>query len=189
MSVIPLITGCLSRQGNNSRIEGTRTTNMSKRGQAPEVTVKKEIQKDDIEYREENNSVRYRSGSKKISPDDQNKTSRKPVYNVIPFSQWSKAQCADLTASKINETLNKRIESGLSGVAVGVKHSSEGKKVYVDYSTTRNREGEVIEKPDVTFGRIVEVTPKEVTATVEISGKTHTEKYAIFVKKSSKRQQ
>lgn len=186
-SALSLVAGCLGRRDGSSRTDETETTKASERGRAPEVSVRKETWGSDVEYVEENGSVRYDSG--RASPTDRSGTRTEPAYSVVPFSQWASAQCAALAASKVNSVLDERIESGLTGVSAGVNHSSEGKEVYVDYSTTRNRDGEVVEKPEAAFESVVEATPRTVAATVALSGETRTERYRIFVRTSTKRRQ
>ncbi|WP_135824120.1 MULTISPECIES: hypothetical protein [Halorussus] len=189
VSVLTLVTGCLSEQSNSSETRETAIPDMSKQGQAPKVSVRKEIQKKDVEYIEGNNSVRYKSGYKKPTSNTQNKTRMVPTYDVIPFSQWAKAQCAELATSKINKLLHERIDEELSAISVGINHTSKEKEVYVDYSTTLNPEGEVIKEPSIPFEKVVEATPKVVISTIGLSGKEHKESYEIHVKTSSRKQQ
>lgn len=164
----------------------TTTENMPEQGQGQPLTVNRVIEDDEITYFEGNNSVRYRSGTESVHEEDSSEPTTNPEYSVIPFSQWARTKCATIAVEALNEKLDQTFESSLTGVSGAINHSDGAKEVYVDYSVTRNQDGEVIEEPKVSFQNVVSATPKQIVVTITLAGREHEETYNIYVKESTK---
>lgn len=162
---------------------------MTARGQGEEITVKRTIDEDGVEYFEVNNSVRYRSGTASVYGENSSKPTTKPEYSVVPFPQWARANCATIAAEAVIEELEGTFETSLIGISGAVNHTTAKKEVYVDYSVTRDRGGEVVDEPTIPFDEVVSATPNRVAVTITLEGNEHGETYDIKVKESVKFQQ
>lgn len=180
--------GCISNVQRTSNDPNT-TENMSKKGQDQTLTVNRVIKNEEITYIENNNSVKYRSGTESIHEENNSEPTTKPEYSVIPFSQWARTRCATIAVEALNEELDQTFEKSLTGISGAINHSDGKKEVYIDYSVTRNQDGEVIEEPKVSFENIVSATPKQVVVTITLAGQKHEETYDIYVRESTKVQQ
>lgn len=185
-----ILGGCVENNRSESdETEQKNRENMTERGQGGEITVKRTIDDDGIEYFEKNNSVKYRSGTASIYDENSSEPTTKAEYSVITFSQWSKTKCATIAAEALNEELKQKFETSLTGISGAVNHAKEKKEVYVDYSVTRNQDGEVVEEPKIPFNDVVSATPSRIAVTIILEGNKHEETYDIKVKKSTKVQQ
>lgn len=190
-SALPVfLGGCVENdQSESNETEQKDRENMAERGQGEEITVKRTIDDDGVEYLEENNSVKYRSGTASIYDGNSSKPTTSAEYSFIPFQQWGRDKCATIAAEALNEELERKFESSLTGISGAVNHAKEKKEVYVDYSVTRDRGGGIVEEPEIPFDDVVSATPSRIAVTIVLEGNKHEETYDITVKESVKVQQ
>lgn len=179
----------MNTQSDPDKTEQKNRKSMTERGQGKEITVKRTIDDDGIDYFEENNSVKYRSGTASVYGENSSEPTTKAEYSIIPFSQWAKSKCATIAAEAINEELQQKFENSLTGISGAVNHTKEKKEVYVDYSVTRTQGGKVVEEPKIPFNDVVSATPSRIAVTIILKGNKHEETYDITVKESVKFQQ
>lgn len=176
--------GDLETGGDGPTTDGTPTTDATTtpalspgertRGEAEPVSTTETITDDSYEYVESNDTVRYpatMSGGEVSS------------YGYAPFEDWTETEGASGAATAVLERLGRRLDStgGLSA-GFGTSDVTDGLAVTVSYETLKNRDGEVIEEPDVPVRRVVAGTPRRVEATVEFAGESGTHSYPVFVR-------
>jgi len=145
-------------------------------GEAESISTTETVTDDQYEYVEANDTVRYpatMSGGEVAS------------YGYSTFEEWTEVEGASAGSLAVLDRLESRLESTASiSAGIGTPDVADGLAVTVSYETLKNREGEVIEEPDVPVRRVVAETPHSFEATVEFAGRSETHSYPVFVWKT-----
>ncbi|RDI72119.1 hypothetical protein [Halopelagius longus] len=144
-------------------------------GEADPVSVSKTVE--DVAYVPENETVRivaaYRHANHEAVVNGSEPPEREPVYEEIPWERWAEAECATVASKAVAERLADELD-GNGGASVGVTAGDDGLFVSVEYVVTYDRDGEKVSETNAAFDRLVAATPREVTATVTLDGRTAT---------------
>lgn len=146
-----------------------------KRGKGEPVSVRETIIDDSITYLEDTEEVRYVTGYSGGKPKEHAKE---------PFKQWAKRKCASVGSTAVLPAIKTRSATSVEGIRKGVEGRLFGTVISVDYVISRTQEGEVENKPNVSFSELVEVTPQTVHATVVLDGREHTRAVPVLVQRS-----
>lgn len=172
--------GCLgSFDTDDAGSDGTPTTTAAlatgerTRGEADPIATEETVTDDDYEYVESNDTVRYpatMSGGEVSS------------YGYSPFEDWTETEGASVGSTAVLDRLESRLESTASiGAGFGRRDDADGLAVSVTYETLKNRDGEVIDEPEVPVERVLAETPRAVEAQVEFAGRSASHSYPVFV--------
>lgn len=142
----------------------------------------------DAAYVPENETVRivaaYRHSNREAAESEP--PTREPVYEEIPWERWAATECATVAAEAVAERLADELD-GNGGASVGVTAGDDGLLVGVAYVVTYDRDGERVSETSVAFDRLVAATPRAVTATVTLDGRTATRTVPTRVRHSQRR--
>jgi len=105
------------------------------------------------------------------------------VPKVVPAKQWSEEECMNLARSKLADTVKNRVErvSSMDGIIFGTSSYSQ---LSVIHEVLSNREGEVINRPEIDYQKLVSLTPGKINCTVYIDGQTYSNVVEVTVEKS-----
>jgi hypothetical protein len=143
------------------------------RGEAEPIATEETVTDDQYEYVESNDTVRYpatMSGGEVAS------------YGYTPFDEWSETEGASVGSMAVLDRLETRLESTASiGGGFGRRDDADGLAVSVTYATLQDREGNVIDEPEVPVERVLAETPRAVEAQVEFAGRSGSHSYPVVV--------
>lgn len=193
------LSGCLSSLGD-SRFEGVgsgdggsaaETTespdSTTRRADFPDtVEVTTTIRRDDLEYVESNDTVRYVAGWRTNHSGET--PTRKPVYSTISFERWVETECASAAAKRVSEVLTERLGGNDEGIATGVTTETGEKTALVEHQTRLDPEGDLISEPSVSFQRVKQVAPEQVVVELTFAGRTRTCEVPVTTRESTIRQ-
>lgn len=177
--------GCLGRAPRSPTDDGP--TREPVRGAADPVTVERTVDDEELEYLEATDEVRYVAAYRHTNHDEvenASKPEREPVYETTPFERWGETECAHAAALEVGDIIENAFDGG-ANTSPGVTTRDGKKVVEADYHTHLDRDGDVISKPSVEFERVVEVTPRSVTATVSLEGHEHADTVPVFVRRAT----
>ncbi len=154
------------------------------KGLGGSLSVEKNFTGERYEYLEDRNEVRHPHWSSYFQNGEKKNIS---VPKVASFRIWGEAECMDLAISKLDDTVEKRAEKVASaeGITVGMDTYTE---LFVDHHTSRNREGEMVIKPEISYWRLVLLTPGSIECTVHVDGQTHSNTIEVAVGKAWSRE-
>lgn len=173
-----------SASADESTSEGTR-------GEAAAISVSETV--DDVEYVPGNETVEivaaYRHANRDAVQNGSEPPEREPVYAEIPWDRWAATECASVAGRAVHDVLTDRLGAD-HGASVGVGSRGDGGlAVVVGYTTLYDRGGDRISETAVGFDRLAAATPREVTATVTLDGRTATRTVPARVRYSEMRQE
>ncbi|WP_241432358.1 hypothetical protein [Halogeometricum borinquense] len=196
-AMLSLSSGCLSSLTGDANVtvpSGNSTptaesTPEPTRGEAAALSVSETI--DDVEYVPENETVKIVTGYRHTNHEavkNGSKPEREPMYDEIPWKQWATTECASVAGTAVHDMLTDKFGDN-HGVSVGVTSQyGDDPSLSVAHTILYNRDGEQISETSVGFDRLVEVTPREVTATVTLDGRTATRTIPAWVEYSKMHQ-
>jgi len=155
-----LIAGCTGEPLGSGGSETTSIGSRRARGRAEEITVSKAF---DGEYT-------YLASENAVRNEESN--------DVEPFDRWVWAQLRSISADSVESALSSR---GVGDPAVGYPLGPETLAITVSLTTTLDRDGNVEFTPQTSFEDVAAVTPRSVTVTVSLDGKTRTETVPVWV--------
>lgn len=194
VGLVASFSGCLSSfrgrapSDAGSEDEETDSPNASttRREYSETVNATVTIRRDDLEYVESNDTVRYvaawRSNHSGETP------TRQPIYSTIPFEEWAETECASAAAERVGEVLAERLGGNDDGIATGVTTETGEKTALVEHQTRLDREGDLISEPAVSFRRVKRVAPERVIVELTFSGRTRTCEVPVTTRESTIRQ-
>lgn len=180
---VGVFSGFMITQGDKDNDMPNRST----RGEGEPITVERQLNPESIEYIEQTNEIRYPAFRQ--SPD------KVVEYDTKPFEEWARGKCAYVGSSKVLPTIAARLgrDKVDVGKAVGPRSSlvenivdtildrPTDYVIQVTHTVTRNRKGQIINRPDVEYHRLVDVTPSRVVTTITFAGKEFTEEVPTVV--------
>ncbi|WP_135824408.1 hypothetical protein [Halorussus ruber] len=183
--LVASVSGCLSSLGDGG-LEGvdssddvseaetteSRTPTTTSREYADTVEVTTTIRRDDLEYVESNDTVRYVAGWQTNHSGET--PTRQPVYSTVPFERWVETECASAAAERVGEVLAERLDGNDDGIATGVTTETGEKTALVEHQTRLDPEGDLISKPSVSYRRVKRVAPETVVVELTFAGRTRT---------------
>ena len=161
--------GCVSL-GVKSRSD---TTTIPMQDYSDTISVTKTIEREEIEYLPENDSVRYVARSRGVNRDEDASLERESVYETIPFEEWAETECAHVGAKAVSSAMKRRLGTA-DGLVAGVTHENGRRIISLDHQTMLDRDGDVVTKPSVTYERVKRAAPTRVRATISLAGRKHT---------------
>lgn len=100
---------------------------------------------------------------------------------TVPFEEWARREAAEVGADAVVGVVEDRLDRSLRGVGSGVRYLLFGPVVTLDHTVTRNREGEVVNEPDVPLETLVAVAPRRLAVTVVLEGRSSTARFPVGV--------
>jgi len=195
--LVASLSGCLSSL-SDSRLDGvdssddgskdetTKSNTPTSREYPETVSVTTTIRREDLEYVESNDTVRYvaawRTNRSGETP------TREPVYSTIPFEEWVEVECASAAAERVGEVLAERLGGNDDGIATGVTTETGEKTALVEHQTRLDPEGDLISEPSVPFQRVKQVAPARVVVELTFAGRTRTCEVPVTTRESTIRQ-
>ena len=173
------LAGCLGGRdsaGNDSETTATRPTTRPAATTTSEdiVTVERTVTDDEIEYDESKGSVRYVIAYENPeSPGADGTVTRERVYTSRPFEEWARVECPYIGLERVESLLKTRLDGRAQGITASVTTRSDTGTIVVSYTTTLDREGEVVSKPVVSFERLERAAPTAVVVSMSLDGRTH----------------
>ncbi|MCG1003487.1 MULTISPECIES: hypothetical protein [Halobacterium] len=173
------VAGCLSApdDADPTATEPPTTSSPTERepvrGGAAEATVERTVTDDDYRYVESNDTVRYPATMAGEEVVD---------YAYEPFEEWGHVEGASVAAEYVRSLLDERL-SGDETPTVGVSTRGEqdGLRITVALTTHLSRDGEVLWEPAASRPEAVRATPHTVDATIHFAGRTHEDRYPVYV--------
>ena len=144
-----------------------------KRGKGESVSVEKTVTDDAVTYIEKAGEVRYPvvySGG-----EPQNFTTNK-------FKHWAKRRSAFVGSSAVLSAIEDRLAIPVDGIGRSVGSRLFNTVIFVEYITPREANNYPAE---LTFQRVIKVTPRSVEATVVLEGEQYTRAVPVLVRKSN----
>lgn len=135
------------------------------RGKGDPVTTTETVTRDQLEYIEETNRVRYPNTTES-------------------FKKWARRECAAIGSEAVLPAIDERVDKRVEGVGKGVRGLAFGLVITVDHTIARNGDGSVMSKPNVGFEELIAVAPRSVTATVILEGQEYTRDVPVIVRRS-----
>jgi hypothetical protein len=125
----------------------------------------------DASYVPENDTVRYPATRSGDEVEDE----------YLAFETWAFREGAAVAADAVQRELADSLpDTSLLSVAFGGREQADY-HVSVAHETRVDESGDVVAAPDVSVSRLVDTTPRTVTATVELDGASATHDYPVFV--------
>ncbi len=87
-----------------------------------------------------------------------------------PVEDWARLECGDLATDAVVGVVEERLGEDVAGVGSGLRGLLFGFVLTVDHVVTRNRDGEVISRPNVGLDQLKDAAPRTLTATVALDG-------------------
>lgn len=189
------LSGCLSSlsgdgPGSDSRgkeAADSPSPTATRRADFPDtVEATTTIRRDDLEYVESNDTVRYvaawRTNRSGETP------TRQPVYSTVPFEEWVETECASTGAERVGEAMAERLGGNDEGISTGVTMEDGEKSALVEHQTRLDREGDLISEPSVSYRRVKRVAPERVVVELTFAGRTRTCEVPVTTRQSTIRQ-
>lgn len=144
------------------------------------LEVEKNFTSDRYEYLESQNEVRHPHWRNYYQDGE---TKNYSIPKVVPAEQWSEEACNDLARSKLADTVEQRVEktSSMEGIVTGMSSYTD---LFVEHGVTLNREGEVVTRPEISYWKLVALTPGSISCTVHVDGQTYSNMINVEVEKS-----
>jgi hypothetical protein len=158
------------------------------RGEADPVSVERTVTDPDLTYLSEQHAVEYVAAYRHVGTPGDGPPTREPVYETMPFERWGRTECASVAADVVADHLDARTD-GSPSVGFGTAPAGDGLAATVNLTTTLDRDGDVVFTPDASFHPTVAATPRAVTATVVLSGESHTETVPVWVRELVQQQE
>ena len=148
------------------------------RGRGTPVSVERTIRDPQVDYREEQDTVRYVGAYIRDGPTADE---REPVYETAPFTEWVTSEAASVGSGAVNDAIDARAD-GSAGATAGMTHRDGRQVVTVD----RNHQPDSQQDTDrPSFDELVDITPKSTTVTITLGGRTRTEIFGVWVEESN----
>ncbi|MBX0296772.1 hypothetical protein [Haloarcula nitratireducens] len=132
------------------------------RGEGEARIIAKTISRESVEYLEATNTIRENS-------------------HTHPFNTWARRECAEIGANEIVPVVDDRLETTVAGVGSGVRYLIFGPVITVDHTVTRDRDGSIVNEPNVTLEQLISVAPRTITVTVTLAGQLLTTEFPVGV--------
>jgi len=148
------------------------------RGRGTPISVERTIQDPQVDYQEEQDTVRYVEAYTGNGPtaDEQ-----EPVYETAPFTEWVTSKAASVGSGAVNDAIDTRA-NGSAGATAGMTHRDGKQVIIVDRNHQPNSQQDT-DRPS--FDELVDLTPKSATVTITLEGRTQTETFGVWVKESN----
>ncbi|PSQ38053.1 hypothetical protein BRD13_07620 [Halobacteriales archaeon SW_5_70_135] len=148
------------------------------RGRGTPISVERTIRDPQVDYREEQDTVRY---VRAYIRDGPTADEREPVYETAPFTEWVTSKAASVGSGGVDDAIDTRAD-GSAGATAGMTHRDGEQVVIVD----RNRRPDSQQDTDrPSFDELVDITPESATVTVTLEGRTRTETFGVWVEESN----
>jgi hypothetical protein len=154
------------------------------------ISVETTVERDDIEYRETDDAIRYVARWVRTSPEAVERgepPEREPRYETIPFERWARTECAHVGAQSVLDVLRTHLGDGAEHLSAGVTTEDSTKVIHVSLVTTLGRDGSLLSEPTVSFERVVAKTPESVAVTITIDGRQYASTVPVYVEQSTGR--
>lgn len=142
------------------------------RGRGDPIEVREVENDDDVEYLEDEGAVRYVSAWRSRDPENRTEgepPEREPVYETTPVERWARIQATSAAGTAAAERTRSRL--GVGGLGGGMTSTIEGRNTtpIVSMQTLKDRSGDVIGEPPVTYEALVRATPTSASVTYVIA--------------------
>ena len=159
---------------------------MAERGRADPISIDAEFPRERAEYLPEEDAVRYLAGlvvTNKSEFREGAEPKREPNYRTVLFDLCASTECAHMGAGRVLETAKERLGMDDSGGEVSYLVSSDdnGRRIALVCYTTLGRDGSVVSDSTVDHDELVSVTPRSVTSTISLDGRSRTETIPVWV--------
>lgn len=105
---------------------------------------------------------------------------------TVPFEEWAERKCMQVAADAVSIHLKrKRPELDRVGSTHGEPYSEEREPgVVIQYVVEGDGSDRVESKPPIGYGELVEITPRDASATVEFEGHEHRATFPVWVERT-----
>lgn len=132
------------------------------RGEGEAEAIERTITSNAVEYLESTNEVSENS-------------------HTEPFNEWARRESLKIGASAVVAVVENRVEKSVEGVGSGVRYLMFGPVITVDHTVTRDRDGSVVSKPNVTLDQLIAAAPRAMTVTITLEGQRFTNEMPVGV--------
>lgn len=140
---------------------------------------------EDVRYFPENDTIRYvaawRHANHEEVVEEGVPPEREPVYEYIAFEEWTEFHAPDVGREAVSTGLLRRLDGADRGVSVAVGVRNAERRVIVKRVTTKDREGRVVGEPNVSYARLVAVSPRNVTVRLAVGDRRYERTYPVVV--------
>lgn len=138
---------------------------------------------EDVEYLPGEEAVRYVAAWRSGDPGNRSEgdpPDREPVYETVPVERWARIQATSAAGSTAAERTGSRL--GVDALGGGVTSRVEGRNStpVVSSTTTKNRDGEVIDESPVSFSALVRATPASATVTYVVADRRFDHEMPVY---------
>lgn len=144
-----------------------------KSGNGEQVSVEKTITDDAITYLEKSDEVRYPIVYAGGEPQE---------YTTNKFKHWAKRKSAFVGSTAVLSAIEERLTIPVDGIGKSVGSRLFDTVIFVEYITPREANNY---PPELTFQKVIDVTPRSVEATVVLEGEKYTRSVPVTVRKSN----
>lgn len=167
--------------------------NRSAPATGPPITVRRTVEREDVEYLPSEEAVRYvayRVSENSAGVDTKRDDSgRSPVYETVDFARWAAAEGAHAGADAVRNVVESGVSGPLDPLAVSVVDGDGGLYLAVNLVTVLDRSGSVVFESSADFGAVVAAAPDAVTATIELAANAATNTFDVVVEEETMHQQ
>ena len=154
--------------------ESTRTTEPISDYPAT-VNATTTVEREEIEYVEENDTVRYVAAygnPDETEGEDGSAPEREPIYETIPFGEWAEVECASVGSDRVWDAMVERLDGETEGISVSITREDGEPAILVGHQTRLNRDGDVISEPNVSYKHVKRVAPESAEVVLTLDGRT-----------------
>lgn len=144
----------------------------SPRGKGEPVSIERTITDESLEYRPSTDEVRYPTLMNSNGP---------VAYETVPFGRWARRRCASVGSDAVLPAIQDRFQKRVEGISKAASSEYIGLVITVTAMTTKNRDGEVVAEPNISYESLVDAAPRTVHTTVRLEGREHTRAVPVFV--------
>lgn len=143
-----IMSGCSgNRRGSDD--DSLPTSQGPTRGEADaDLSTRMQEPNSNVEYLEERSVVRFPETRSGGGADD---------YKTVPWERWARRRCTSAAKEPAVQFASKRLDASIGG-----ETSEESVHTLI---TTNVEDGEVTDRPEIGFDRLVSATPRSVEAT------------------------
>lgn len=136
-----------------------------------EIEVREIEDDEDVEYIDEDHSVRYVAGWRHTNHEEVQEgepPEREPFYDTTPFERWGETQCLTAAARAAAEHVNDELDTDEVSSGITSLVDGEDRAAIVTVQTILDRGGEPVHETSVEFDALVATTPATVGVTYRL---------------------
>jgi len=142
----------------------------SPRGEGESISTERSTFEGTVEYQSESETVRWSSSENPDGPED---------YTTGPFEDWASWRAYSAAVDAATAAIRERIDGEVGPFMSSISDQYIGPVVMLRLATRRKRNGEV-EEPNISLNRLVDAAPRNVEATIRLSGRSYTDTIPVF---------